>query len=194
MYVGINLFNCIWKGIYQEYTRSQESSQTKKQIRWKQPPWGANGKLPLAFSLSYLVNTRPKGMNWKTNPWLKSSTKNIQHPPKPSVYTLGSSLLDLFSALSQSEQFGHPPLAYNHAEPRRCSCIHTSHLKQCQETNIPKHQTLMVSTVTLAEPDSFGSGPLQGCSKMAHHVFTGSPCHQYPPQLTQLDSQESRCM
>lgn len=64
------------------------------------------------------------------------------------------------------------------------SCIHTSHLKQCQGTNFHGHQPLMVLAVTLAELDSFVSGLLQGCPKMAQHMFTGCPCHQGPPQAT----------
>lgn len=42
----------------------------------------------------------------------------------------------------------------------------------------------MVFAVMLAEPDSFGSGTVQGCPKMAQHLFTGSPCHQCPPQAS----------
>lgn len=133
------------------------------------------------------MNTRPKGTYQKPNTWLKSAIKNIQHPPELSGYTQGSSLLDLLSALSQAEQFGDSPLAYNQMEPRHYSCIHTGHLKQCQGTNIPGHRTLMVFAVTLAKPDSFGSGPAQGCPKIAStylqdlHVTTALPKRPQEP-------------
>lgn len=69
-------------------------------------------------------------------------------------------------------------------QPKHCSCIHTSHLEQYQGMNIPGHQILMVFAVALSELDSFGSRPVQGSPKMAQHVFTGSPCHLCPPQVT----------
>lgn len=85
IYVEIHLLDCIWKGYHRNIPHQPgEQLHLKKQIQWKQPPWGENCNLPLAFSPSCLVNVRPKGINQKANTWLKISTKNIQHPSKPS--------------------------------------------------------------------------------------------------------------